>query len=145
MQLGYMYSVLLLALPLGGDASCPVKNTAELVAAAKNTACAEIELAVGRYVLAATCGYDPTGLCLTRNVTLVGQPGVVLDGGGKVRVLSVDVAGTTVELRDLDITNGFADSVRSSTAPNTSLAVSGWSFSGTTSGPLRRNKSGSVA
>ena len=120
-------SALLLALPLalGGDApwasrrsvpspavpkiaasraaACPVKNTAELVAAAKNTACAEIELAVGRYVLEKTCGDDlnPIGLCLARDVTLVGQPGVVLDGGGKVRVLYVGPPPPSSQEREL--------------------------------------------
>lgn len=65
-------------------------------------------------------GVHAAGLLLEADVRLVGQPGVVLDGGRRGPVLLVDADGLTISATDLTLTRGAGEA-------GGGLRLSGWS------------------
>ncbi len=54
-------------------------------------------------------GVHPGGLRVTASVDIIGEPGAVLDGGGRAPVVHVAANGIELRLQGLELRNGYAE------------------------------------
>lgn len=98
-----------------------VSTVAELIAALIDSMVDKIVMVAGTYEFGSDmpgCSVNPAALCISRAVTIEAEVegGVVLDGMGTRRVITVE-SGGAADLIGLHITRGYASVVSSHSEP----------------------------